>query len=574
MEVELNWTVPDATPDPSRNAPLPPAPRTRSLAFGLPPAGRRWPGGVRAALAFGVPALLAVAFGHQEQALIFSLGAFAVIYGEGRPYRARWRVVLLAGAALFTAAGLGALVGGTVYRTWPFDSALPALIEVAMLAAVALVGTYVVSAARLGPPGSFFFVLTCAVATIMSRSGISAVVIVGCTAIGVVSALVVAMAGALRDRRAPERDAVAAAVRTVNAYVELRNSDAPAVGARHQAATAVHAAWAAVYDAGLPERRPAADPVRSLLSAHLRLVGVARSDDDGPDLELDAPAPQIPLARPDFRYRIRRSFTLDSHACSTALRVLLACLVAGSLSVAVGLDRPDWAVIAAVLVLHQGPDRIRGTVRGVHRFVGTAAGLVLFAALYALTPTGAGLIVLLMVLQFLIELYIARNYGLAVIFITPLAMLIGGASHPDADIGPMIRGRFLETLLGVVVALAVLWAVTPHAHRRDLRWTETRTLDTALTLVSGLRATAPTAAAMMALRRDVQFELIGAGLSAADAAHNERAWMQRQWPRHLEICTLGYDLLAQCWATAPNGRLADPDGWEARLRACRFTREA
>ncbi|MGW6378126.1 FUSC family protein [Rhodococcus sp. NPDC055112] len=561
--------MPDATPDPSHQPPLPPAPRTRSLAFGLPPAGRRWPGGVRAALAFGVPALLAVAFGHQEQALIFSLGAFAVIYGEGRPYRARWRVVLLAGAALFTAAGLGALIGGTVYRTWPFDLALPALIEVAMLAAVALVGTYVVSAARLGPPGSFFFVLTCAVATIMSRSGISVAVIVGCTAIGVVSALVVAMAGALLDRRTPERDAVAAAVRSVNTYVELRAKDAPAIGARHQAATAVHAAWAAVYDAGLPERRPESDPVRSLLSAHLRLVGVARADaEDGPDLELDAPAPQIPLARPDFRYRLRRSFTLDSHACTTALRVLLASLVAGSLSVAVGLDRPDWAVIAAVLVLHQGPDRIRGTVRGLHRFAGTAVGLVLFAGLYALEPSGAALILLLMSLQFLIELFIARNYGLAVIFITPLAMLIGGASHPDADIGPMIRDRFLETLLGVAVALAVLWSVAPRAHRRELRWAETRTIDTALTLVSGLRTTAPTAPAVMALRRDVQFELIGAGLSAADAAHNERAWTQRQWPRHLEICTLGYDLLAQCWATDPNGRLADPDGWETRLRDC------
>ena len=63
-----------------------------------------------------------------------------------------------------------------------------------------------------------------------------------------------------------------------------------------------------------------------------------------------------------------------------------------------------------------------------------------------------------------------------------------------------------------------------------------------------------------------------AGLSAADAAHNERAWTQRQWPRHLEICTLGYGLLAQCWATDPNGRLADPDRWEDRLRAVRSVR--
>ncbi|SEK54450.1 Fusaric acid resistance protein-like [Rhodococcus maanshanensis] len=569
----MNWTVPDATPDPSSHAPLPPAPRTRSLAFGLPPAGRRWPGGLRAALAFGVPALLAVAFGHQEQALIFSLGAFAVIYGEGRAYRVRWRVVFFAGVALLASAALGVLIGGTVYRAWPFGSSAPALIEVVALAAVALVGTYVVSAARLGPPGSFFFVLVCSVATIMAGSELSTAVILGCTAIGVISAMAVSMSGALVDRHGPERDAVATAARAIDSYVALRRAGGPSAAARHGAATAVSAAWTTVYDAGLPEREPDSGPVRTLYTAHLRLAGIADTDPtDGPDRELDTPTRQIPLARPNFRYRVRRSLTFDSHAAGTTLRVVVACLVAGGLSVAAGFDRPDWAVIAAVLILHQGPDRIRGTVRGLHRFAGTAAGLVLFAGLYALEPSSAALILLLMALQFLIELFIARNYGLAVIFITPLAMLIGGASHPDAAIGPMIRDRFVETLIGVVVALAVLWSVDRRAHRRDLRWTETRTLEMTLALVSALRGAAPTEPSVMALRRDVQFELIGAGMSAADAVHNERAWMRLRWARHVEITRLGYDLLARCWAVSPGGRLADPDGWEARLR--RITRDA
>ncbi len=46
-----------------------------------------------------------------------------------------------------------------------------------------------------------------------------------------------------------------------------------------------------------------------------------------------------------------------------------------------GVARPDWAVITAAMILHQGPDRILGTYRAVHRFAGTVLGLVILAAL-------------------------------------------------------------------------------------------------------------------------------------------------------------------------------------------------
>ncbi|MSX08574.1 MAG: FUSC family protein, partial [Actinobacteria bacterium] len=50
---------------------LPPPPaRGLKVLFGLPAVGRRWPGGLRSALAFGVPAILAWLLGFHTEALL------------------------------------------------------------------------------------------------------------------------------------------------------------------------------------------------------------------------------------------------------------------------------------------------------------------------------------------------------------------------------------------------------------------------------------------------------------------------------------------------------------------------
>ena len=519
--------------------------------FGTAPVGWRWGAARRSAIAFGLPALVAVALGYPQQALLITIGAFAVLYGESRPYRVRWWVVLSAGAALFVAAGAGAVLAEAVVDS---DRWVAGVVQVAMLTLVGVVGAYVVDAARLGPPGAFFFVLAAAVGWLVSKAGISMATILGCVAIGVFSSVIVAMAGKLTDRRSPERVAVTRAERAVDAYVALRDSGAPASHARHDAGAAVFAGWDAVHDAGAYRREAESEVGRSLAAAHARLSGAASAD----------PA-AIPLPRPSLRYRLRRALTIDSHAATTAIRVGAGCVVGGGLSVALGLGRPDWTIIAATLVLHQGLDRPRGTVRGLHRFVGTTVGLGLFAALHALAPTGYVLIVLLMVLQFAIELFIARNYGIAVIFITPVALLIGGGGHTNAPIGPVVGDRFIETALGVVVSLAVLWLVFPHAHRRTLRWTQRRIVAAAAELLDVLAVHSVHSDRSMELRRDMQFELIGGARAGADAAHNELAWTEEQWPAHAAVGAIGYDLLAECWSVPPEGLLPDVDSWTRKF---------
>lgn len=534
--------------------------RPGSLLFAFPRVGRRWSAGLRAALAFGVPALIAVASGYTQQSLVVTLGAFAVLYGEGRPYRTRWWVVLTAGAALLAAATLGSVVGHVVFDAAAPDRAWPFVVEVVLVTVVGVVGSYVVDAARLGPPGAFFAVLVAAVAVLMGKSGLSPATVVVCTAVGVVSALVVSMAGVVRDRTKPERSAVAAAERAVAAYLDAHTDDEPAADARHAAGAALSAAWGAVYDAA-----PNEELQRSMLATHRRFAGVASADPDtAADHLAPQPRPQIPLSRPTLLYRLRRSVAPDSHATITALRVGVASLVSGGVSILFGLDRPDWAVLATVLVLHQGPDRVRGTVRGLHRFAGTIVGLVLFVGLFHLSLRGAALVLVLMVLQFLIELFIVRNYGVAVAFITPVALLIGGANS-TAGIATVVRDRLVETALGAVVGVLALWIVAPRSHRRNMLWAERRALDIARRLVDEVTRNPADGPHAMRLRRDLQFELVGCARSGIHAAHDEREWTERHWQAHAEVGRLGYDLLGACWS-ASGTTVGDREGWTNALR--------
>lgn len=54
-------------------------------------------------------------------------------------------------------------------------------------------------------------------------------------------------------------------------------------------------------------------------------------------------------------------------------------------------------------------------------------------------------------LQFVIELVVVRHYALALVFITPLALLIIGAATGDAGSMPLAFERVVDTLVGAAV---------------------------------------------------------------------------------------------------------------------------
>lgn len=206
-----------------------PAPRpARSVLFGLPPVGNRYPGAVRVALALAIPAAIATLLGFGSASLLVGLGAFASIYGEGRPYRSRWKAVGIAATALTILSFVGASVGEPVHRAIAEGAPTVLLVFVVLIMAV-VVSTcaFTVDALRLGPPGAFFLLLTTEISSVIATPGQPPVEVAMWTAIGGISAVVVSMTGILWAPRAVERSAVQAAVSAVAEYTDASGEVRP-----------------------------------------------------------------------------------------------------------------------------------------------------------------------------------------------------------------------------------------------------------------------------------------------------------------------------------------------------------
>lgn len=137
-----------------------------------------------------------------------------------------------------------------------------------------------------------------------------------------------------------------------------------------------------------------------------------------------------------------------------AVRLAIGVLLAGALALASGLGHPYWAIVAVVAAL-AGADLSSRSARAWHRVLGTLAGLIPAAILLSLPLSAVGTVLVVVVLQVLTELVVGRNYALALIFITPMALLMGQLAA-ERPIGPLLLDRGAETALGGAVALAMI----------------------------------------------------------------------------------------------------------------------
>lgn len=153
-----------------------------------------------------------------------------------------------------------------------------------------------------------------------------------------------------------------------------------------------------------------------------------------------------------------------------AVRTGAAVGLAGAASLLCQVGRPYWAMAAAAAVLARGSHAVSANARAVLRGVGTAVGCLLAGALAATHPRGVAIAVLLAALTFVIELVVARNYAIAMVFVTPLSVLLVTSATGATAVLTITADRLLETVLGCAAAAAAgqlvtrRWAVR---HRRE-----------------------------------------------------------------------------------------------------------
>ena len=145
---------------------------------------------------------------------------------------------------------------------------------------------------------------------------------------------------------------------------------------------------------------------------------------------------------------------------------LVAAGLAGTLGTLagewLGIGHNYWAMVAAVVPLVGHTTRHRVS-RGLQRIAGTALGLVLLAGILLLQPTPWQTVLVIAACQFGAEMFIARQYMLAQVFVTPLALTSTLLVAPVPP-GILLRDRIVETVIGAAVGIAVVLA--PGAWRR------------------------------------------------------------------------------------------------------------
>jgi uncharacterized membrane protein YccC len=99
----------------------------------------------------------------------------------------------------------------------------------------------------------------------------------------------------------------------------------------------------------------------------------------------------------------------------------------------------------------------------MQRIVGTALGLVLLAGILLLRPAPWQTVLVIAACQFGAEIFIARQYVLAQVFVTPLALISTLLVVPSSPT-ILLRDRILETIIGATVGVTVVLA--PTAWRR------------------------------------------------------------------------------------------------------------
>lgn len=139
-------------------------------------------------------------------------------------------------------------------------------------------------------------------------------------------------------------------------------------------------------------------------------------------------------------------------------RYITAVAAAGSLAVLVGPGHSYWAMLAACAPI-AAADAARAPLRAVHFILGTYAGVLLSALLLQPDWSAVQLAVLLTLLQFAGEVYVIRHYALAMVFLTPVALLMTGFLSAQS-VWELTVDRAVETTIGAVVAVVVVLLTT------------------------------------------------------------------------------------------------------------------
>ncbi|MDO4909398.1 MAG: FUSC family protein [Corynebacterium sp.] len=269
----------------------------------------------------------------------------------------------------------------------------------------------------------------------------------------------------LLDFHRAERGAVEKAEKAVDTYIELAEARDPAKkaevdDARLHALVGLNAAWTTMATNRAGRMSATAKALAQRINkAYFRFIG-RLEDNYYPHTPIHTRAYHSlsALGRPSARYVLSDALHYGSRPRMVATRTFVALVLMESAVLFFHTGHGYWAALAGLIVLHQGATRFDSVVRGFHRVVGTAIGLCVYLGLLIIVDNLWIRLIIVICCIYGLECFTARNYGIAVMFITVYALLLLPTPKPGYEL-VIAHDRFLETCIGISTAIIAVWLV-------------------------------------------------------------------------------------------------------------------
>lgn len=164
--------------------------------------------------------------------------------------------------------------------------------------------------------------------------------------------------------------------------------------------------------------------------------------------------------------RAGRDMLFSESSWRYGLRLALCIGLAQSLVSVIDVPRSYWVALTVTFVLK--PDFGSVFSRGVLRALGTAAGLVVAAAVLGHVPRGWWDVPVMVVLAAFIPAVSAKSYGFQTAAITPVILLVSDVLNHEGF--ALVVPRLVDSLIGCAIALVagyLLWPESWHTRIGD-----------------------------------------------------------------------------------------------------------
>lgn len=461
-----------------------------------------WVKAFSAGLAASLPVIIGLLFGNLEYGLIAALGGFTFLYVFNIPYAQRAKKIffVILGMTLVT-------ILGTLAAPYPIAVAI-------LMGLIGGISVFIFGAFRIAGPSAIFFVLVFSMTTGMPVDPEAAPLRAGLVFLSGCLSWLISMIGWFFDPHGPERSVIKRVYLELAAFLDSMGTEENATARQRmmsvlreadETLAAGYISWRTTelfkrlyvlkdhaneifmysldHFSESEEKLPPelGETIRELAvsfdrKTSERVSGKIFQPDDmeekvsrlfakvyDADATMNEPSGKInqviQISKLSPKTIIGGALDKNSIVFITSSRFGFITVIAAIIAFQLDLERSYWVPLSCVAVM-SGATIISTYNRAIQRAFGTVIGILIASLILAMHPSGYLIAFLILILTFITELFIVKNYGLAALVFTPNALLMAeSTTQGDFGFSYFASARIIDVIIGILIGLIGVWLI-------------------------------------------------------------------------------------------------------------------